>query len=267
MNYSNRKTAAWVLVLFVLVAAGVSAGNAQTESAYEGHWLNCAGSWLIGDHGSGPNFTVKVTFRGQPISGVKVVLTGESADPTQNPGGLIATDHTDSNGVAHFFAIPPGTYQPHVDQALLASSKQIEVKADSSSSEEVQIEWPSAPITTRSARGWIRSGQKSSPQNRSEMLPHKNVLIQLLDLRAGKMLASQYTNAEGYYEFSVARDGLYALRVNEHPDPSINSYDQAVEVAGDALLEHIPDLEVSRICGQGLVQLQDEADREKSPVH
>lgn len=264
MDSSNRIATLWILSVSLSLLTGVPAANAQADSPDQGHWSTCIVIRENPVNRSGPNFTVRVSFREQPIFGVKVVLTGLVADLNQVTGRVVATGDTDSNGTAHFFAIPPGTYHAHVDQALEAPSRQIRVEADNTTSDEVWIEWPSAPLVTRNIRGWITSWQKSSPQNHAELLPHKNVLVQLLDLRSGKPLANIRTDPQGFYEFPAYRDGLYVMRVGEHEDPSINSYDKAIEVSMDAGREHMPDMEVDRVCGNGLVEVQDETDQEKA---
>jgi len=266
MSHTKPAKIRCLCLLLVAIAIGIPVAKAQMESPDSGHWVTCDSSWTIEGHTTGPNFTVKVSFRGQPIAGTRVVLTGERSDAPQSGSEVLASHHTDSNGVAHFSGIPRGTYKAHLDRALLAPGQEIDVEASHPASNEFQIEWPEEPILTRSVRGWIRSWQKSSPQNRSELRPHGNVVVQLLDLRSGQPLASMHTNSDGYYEFYVPNDGLYILRIGEHPDPSTNSYDQAVEVAGDSIREHVPDLEVDRVCGRGMVRLEDESDRRKSPI-
>jgi hypothetical protein len=266
MSFTKQAKMARLCFLLVAIALSIPAAQAQTEFPDSGHWVTCESNWMAEDHSSGPNFTVRVSFRGQPIAGTRVVLMGEMADVPHAGSEFVATHHTDSNGVAHFSGIPRGTYKAHIERALLAPGEEIDVEAGHAASNEFQIEWPEEPIVTRSVRGWIRSWQKSSPQNRSELRPHGNVLVQLLDLRSGHPLASMHTNSDGYYEFYAPNDGLYVLRIGEHPDPSINSYDQAVEVAGNAMLDHVPDLEVDRVCGRGMVRIEDESDREKSPI-
>ena len=266
MSQTKMAKTRCLYLLLVAIALSVPVAKAQMGSPDSGHWVTCNSSWTAEDHTTGPNFNVKVWFRGQPIAGARVVLTSERADAPQGGSEVIASHHTDSDGVAHFSGIPLGTYKAHLDQALLAPGDEIDVEPSYPAANQFQIEWPEQPIVTRSVRGWIRSWQKSSPQNRSELRPHGNVLVQLLGLRSGQPLASMHTNSDGYYEFYVPNDGLYVLRIGEHPDPSINSFDQAVEVVGDATLEHVPDLEVDRVCGRGLVRPEDESDREKSPV-
>ena len=238
----------------------VPKADAQTSSADtqpSKRWLDCDVVWAVQDrdHRSS-NFTVRVSFRETPISGVRVSLASEN---TQVWGGgrIVATGETDSIGDAHFFAIPPGLYRAHVNEGLLASSAEIEVEAANTGADEVGIEWPAAPIVTRSLRGLLTSWQKSSPQNRSERLPLQNVLVQLLDLRTAKLVATTHTSPDGYYEFPV-RDGLYVVRVSRGEDPSSYAYDEAVQVASNASREQMPGLEVEDGCGSGLLLLADE---------
>jgi hypothetical protein len=261
---SGRSTAASMLsALLFAVAIGVSNAGAQSDLGATHHGLTCDLGWVSSHYRESPNFTVRVSFREQPISEVKVALTNR--EPDQAGGYAVATSITDSGGVAHFFAIPPATYQAHVEEGLLAQSAEIVVEAGNTSSDEIRIEWPAAPIVTRSVRGWITSWKKSAPQNRSDRRPLQHVQVQLLDLRSAKMLASKYTSPQGYYEFSGVGDGLYVLRVNEHPDPSINGYDKAVEVRSDATAESMPGLVVdSRY--QVLSAWPDASNRERAAV-
>jgi hypothetical protein len=263
MRNSGRTRWALGVALFAAFIGGASSASAQTgtEAAHQSRgWLECDVDWIVGDHDHrGPDFTVKVSFRSQQISGVKVSLTRETA-PLDEPGRfVVATGDTDSDGDAHFFAIPLGMYKAHVDEGLLSPNEEIEVETKDASSDEVLIEWPLDPIVTRSVRGWITSWQKSSPQNRSQRLPLQHVLVQLLDLRTAKLLASTYTSPEGYYEFPASEDGLYVVRVSEDQDPSPYAYDRAVEVTSHAHREQMPGLDVDNVCGGGLSELNVEA--------
>jgi hypothetical protein len=255
------------VTIAVITTGGVTV-HAQSPLV-DRDWMSCTVTGLIGDHyRQGPNFSIRVSFRDQPVSGVKVVLTDETAQPSP---GVAAVAHTDPDGVAHFFAIPSGMYQAHIDQGLLSPSQEIEVhanevSANQGSAEEVPIEWPWSPAVTRTVRGWLTSWQKDSPQNRSERRPFARALVQLLDLRSGKLLASTHTNADGYYEFAVSSDGLYVLRVSEAQDPSRTAYDRAVEVAWQASTDSMPRLEVDHACGGGLVELPDTIDRQDTAV-
>ena len=263
MSSSNRQKAAWSIVLLSAVALGASLAHGQVDAQDGDLWPNCTARWLIDEqHHVGSHFSVRVSFRGEAISGARVSLTSDDPLPNEPGRRVIATRRADAKGAAHFFGIAPGLYQAHVDEGLLAPVEEIEVAAaDNATDDEVGIEWPQTPIAAQTLQGWITSWQKDSPQNRSRLLPLKNVLIQLLDLRTGKLLASTHTSEDGYYDFPRYGDGLYVVRVNETRDPSTNSYDEAVEVAGDAPGEHMPGLELDRVCGRGLVLLQDGTDR------
>lgn len=259
--HSSGRYAAYFLFLALFAASGlVPNAGAQANSADSQQWerwLDCDVNRISGDHDHrSSNFAVRVSFHDTPISGVKVSLASENTE-AWSAGPIVATGETDSGGDAHFFAIPPGLYRAHVDEGLLASTAEIEVEATNSSNDEIGIEWPSAPIVTRSLRGLLTSWQKSSPQNRSERLPLQNVLVQLLDLRTAHLRATTHTGPDGYYEFPV-RDGLYAVRVSRGEDPSSYAYDVAIEVASSAGREHMPALEVDSGCGSGVLLLADE---------
>ena len=265
MRHPELQTAACSLsiLLFVLAIGGCKA-SAQRTTADEGRG-QCAVTWPVGDrYHAGSNFTVRVSFRDRPISSVKVVLNGETVLPNRIEAGVVATADTDSEGAAHFSAIRPGVYQAHIDQGLVSPNQEIEVEANDNSVGEVQqvrevaVEWPWAPTVTRSLRGWITSWQKDSPQNRSERRPFANALVQLFELRRGRLLESTHTDASGYYEFDISRDGLYVVRVSQAQDPSGTAYDKAVEVASQSATDPMPQLEVDHVCGGGLVELSDE---------
>jgi hypothetical protein len=275
MSNSKRTTAGrWLsMLLFAVtidavtlaaVTLGAVTSNAQTALVDWDRWMSCTVTGLIGDrYHQGPNFNITVSFREQPVSGVKVVLTDATAQPSP---GVAATADTDRDGTAHFFAIPLGKYQAHIDEGLLAPSPEIEVEANNSNAEEVRIEWPWSPAITRRVRGQITSWQKDSPQNRSERRPFVRALVELLDLRSGKLLASTHTNPDGYYEFDISSEGLYVVRVSEAQDPSGTAYDKAVEVVLQASRDSMPGLEVVHACGGGLVESPDRIDRQDAAV-
>lgn len=265
MSYSKRDAAAcWLGMLVVAVTIDGRTAKAQTALVDRNRWMSCTVTWLVGDHyRQGPDFDIKVSFRDQPISDVKLVLTDKAVQPS---AGVVTAADTDLNGVAHFSAIRPGIYQAHIDEALLAPSPEIEVEANRSSSEQVAIEWPWALSIARSVRGWLYSWQKDSPQNRSELRPFAHALVQLLELRSGKLLASTHTSIDGYYEFAVSSDGLYVVRVSEAQGLSGTAYDKAVEVARQASRDSLPRLEVDHVCGGGLVELPDTFDQQNEAV-
>jgi hypothetical protein len=243
---------------------GVRVASAQTKSADPGLWPSCEPPWPADFHPSGPKFTARIAYRGQPISGVKVILTAGAPQLGPAVGDVVATGETDGEGVAHFFSVPPGLYEAHIDKALVGDSERIYVEQENTTEAALAIEWPSSAIMTRHLRGSIRSLQKSSPQNRIEPRPHRNVALQLLDLRTGNALATVLTDSEGRYEFTVERDGLYVMRVGEHEDPSINSYDIPVQVSKDADFDLMPGLLVNRVCGEAFLEFENDRQREEN---
>ena len=249
MSHFERITVGRFLVAAVfLLAATVPVSHAQTLESQYRRWLTCDVVWGLTDaHHTGSSFRVKISFRGEPISGVQVSLT-RVIPPEDGSGNLVlATGETDSDGIARFIALPPGSYNAHVN-GLLAPSEQIEVDAGDAPPDRVEMEWPPDPIETRNLRGWVRSWQKSSPQNRSDLEPLENVLVQALDLRSGDLLWSTLTDSDGYYEFPGAINGLYALRVNEYREPSATAFDKAVLVSASAAEALMPTLEFDKGC-------------------
>ncbi len=233
--------------------------HSQENTEMNGHrWLDCDVDWLIGTpHDVGPNFTVKVSFHKRPVTSVRLLLTGREPALDDRGGRTVATSETDSRGVAQFFAILPGAYEVRIDDGLLAPREQVEVAAHSGHASELRMEWPGTTIATRSLRGLLTLSDRSN----REPLPLAHVLVQLLDLRTGKLLALAFTNGDGYYDFPSRVSGLYAVRFNEAQDLSSRAYDIAVEVGPHAREERLPALKMDKVCGTGLSQISQRPDQ------
>jgi hypothetical protein len=254
------KSMMWLLGLVLAVPFAVSS-SATAQSPLERHRdklhrsndcdLYCDVDWPTWEHRSS-DFTVQVSFRGEAISGVKVTLTSEDPLPDGTGRHVMATLATGVNGVARFTKIPPGKYIAHVNEGLLAQSQDLEVEAEYTNTDTVELEWPMAPIATRNVRGWLSGWEKLTPQNRSHRQPLADVQVQLFDLRSGKLLDSTRTSDDGYYEFPNSDDGLYVVRVSEGQYPAMQGYDQAIEVAANAVSEQMPGFVVDHVCGLGL---------------
>jgi hypothetical protein len=228
--------------------------------------LDCQPDWRTWALHRSPDFTVKVSFRGQPISGVEVTLT--SVDPLPDGSGKHATSSgtTEFDGVAQFYAVPPGRYIAHVNQGLLAQSQDVGVEAANSSTGELRLEWPVAPIATRSVRGWVSAWERTTPQNHSQRVALSDAQVQLFDLRSGELVDSTRTNEDGYYEFPGSGNGLYVVRVSEGLYPDMKGYDQAVEVASNSARELMPGLVVDHVCDLGLSVLDPRHDNQEPCV-
>lgn len=233
-------------------------------------WMNCdvdcQPDWKMWALHRSPDFTVKVSFHGRPISGVLVTLT--SVDPVPDGSGKHATASgtTEFDGVAQFYAVAPGRYIAHVNQGLLAQSQDVGVEAANNGTGELRLEWPLAPIAARSMRGWVSAWERTTPQNRSRRVPLSDVPVQLFDLRSGQLVADTRTTDDGYYEFPDSGNGLYVVRVSEGQYPEMKGYDQAVEVASNAAQEELPVLVVDHVCDLGLSVLDPKRDRQEPCV-
>lgn len=249
------------LLTVILAVAPMLSSSAAAQSPVDRHRdklhrssacdLYCDVDWTTWEHRSS-DFTVQVSFRGETISGVRVTLTSE--DPLADGSGrhVMGTLATGADGVARFTKIPPGKYIAHVNEGLLAQSQDLEVEAQYTNTDTVELEWPRAPIATRNVRGWLTGWEKLTPQNQSYRVPLANVQVQLFDLRSGKMLDNTRTDEDGYYEFPNSRSGLYVVRVSEGKYPSMEGYDEAIEVASNAVSEEMPGFVVDHVCGKGL---------------
>jgi hypothetical protein len=260
MPKMRLKTMMWLLGMVLAVPLAVSS-SATAQSRLERHRdklhrssdcdLYCDVDWTTWEHRSS-DFTVQVSFRGEAISGVKVTLTSEDPLPDGTGRHVMATLATGADGIARFTKIPPGKYIAHVNEGLLAQSQDLEVEAEYTNTDTVELEWPKAPIATRNVRGWLSGWEKLTPQNRSHRQALADVQVQLFDLRSGKLIDSTRTSEDGYYEFPNFDDGLYVVRVSEGQYPSMQGYDQAIEVAANAISEQMPGFVVDHVCGLGL---------------
>jgi len=247
------------LVQLALATGTCTEAHAQTQPQDKHRWLMCDVDWLFSTHNTGPNFTIKVSFQNSPLSSVRILLARE--DITQPDGRawtIVATTETDSRGIGQFFAIPPGKYKAQVEEKLLSpGSEELEVTETSKGSDEINFEWPGSSLAARNLRGSLTVLRKSN----KEPAPLQHVLVQLLDLRTAKLLASTHTDSDGYYEFPSQDPGLYAVRINEDQDDlSSHTDDMAVEIKPNATGENIPGMRLTITdCGKELSRRPDEA--------
>jgi hypothetical protein len=262
MMKSGAKSAVRLLSLSVALAASMCSSAAAQSRQDRLHfdkmhvWMDCVSDcdvdWRMWDLHRSSHFTVRVSFRQQPLAGVRVSLTSEDPLPDGSGRHVMASRSTDEFGVASFFDIPPGRYIAHVNQGLLAQSQDVEVEAQNMNTGEMRLEWPVGPIATRTVRGSISAWERITPQNRSQRVPLANAQVQLFDLRSGQLVGNVRTDDHGYYEFPEFGDGLYVVRVSEGKYPSMKGYDEAVEVATRANSAAMPAFVVDHVCDTGL---------------
>jgi hypothetical protein len=243
---NSRVKPAWMFGVLLVCVMGIDPfvrGQATPER--HSKWLDCDVSWISSDYHTGPNFTAKVGFRGQPIPAVKVLLSKEDQF-TRDGAHIVATDETDADGIAHFFAIPPGEYNVRVDADLLAPDETVAV-GSKGTGDQVALEWPGAWIGASSLSGEIRVYDKPNNDAPAVREPFKYGLVELLDLRRGTLLGQTVTDGQGHYEFPPGAEGLYVLRVIADAD-NPHAFQRAVLVSSEAR-KQIPILEADKLCG------------------
>jgi hypothetical protein len=191
------------LVLSFLMLSGLVHAQEQDQPEPHYKWLNCDVDWIFSEETVGPDFSFQLSFHDSPIAGVRVFLS--------KSGSVVSTATTNSHGVAHFSAIPPGKYDPSSPAGLLfpSGSLVIEVDAHHASGEKVKLDWPGYSIATRNLRGkFTVSEQLNDPD-----IPLRNAPVELLDPYTSKLIESGRTDVNGDYEFATRIPGVYALRL------------------------------------------------------
>ena len=230
--------------------------GAQDHGEAHRRWLPCDVSWAVGDHDhTSPDFTVRVHYRQQPVASVKVRLTSEEAEGQAADGRVVATADTDSDGNAHFFAIPPGLYEARVDAGLQAPRRDVEVEARLRRPAAVDLEWPSWPIVAQTAQGKISVWAQPLPEQDAVRRPFPFVDVELLDLRTARLLAVSRTDEGGNYVFPGVGDGLYVLRVDAGSNADMHEFERAIEIRLHAKRLRMPELQADKVCGGGLEEI------------
>jgi len=193
------------------------------------------------------DFTAHVHFRMRPFVSVRVLVTDLESG---SYGRVVATAETDFDGMAHFFAIPPGKYQVRLDAPILAPRQDIEVVPGMNYAMEIDLPWPGWTPVARRAEGRMCTGEHPSAVEKPVRSALQNGQLELLDLRSGKLVAVTRTNQDGYYEFKHIRDGLYVLRVEADDEPGEHRFEQAVEVRSASDQGGFWPFEVNKVCGE-----------------
>ena len=145
--------------LAALVVSFLCCTQAQSQTVNSSYkkWLDCDVDWIIGDSTfvAGPEFSIRLSFRRNPITTARLLLgRGWTSSAGFSDMGVVATAETDSEGIARFFAIPPGTYTAIAENGLLfPSSVDIHVRSDVDPGKQETVEWPERTIPARALRG------------------------------------------------------------------------------------------------------------------
>jgi len=168
------------------------------------NWLTCDVDVLVSIRDVQPDFSVKVAFRGTPMSRVKLALRADDGSETSSPKAATVR-LTDGSGIARFSAIPPGHYTLEVDEPLSPNFVDVRVIADAGKTDEVSFEWPDAVSDVRSVSGTLFSNVEGTPS--------KEARIELRDIRSLRVLEKTRTDSRGFYRIDSAAGGPYVLRI------------------------------------------------------
>ncbi|HKV80520.1 MAG TPA: hypothetical protein VJP02_20385 [Candidatus Sulfotelmatobacter sp.] len=255
-NGRVRATALFSFFVLALIGSRTD-GQVNADATPYRRWLLCDIGWLIGEHyRTASDFAVRLAYRSQVVPSTKIVLMIKRDKSNRSAGRVVATAETDADGVAHFFAIPPGRYEAHPDGELLVSYEEVEVEANRTAKEgeSLQIEWPVWSTVIQSVQGTMTVWDYSEANGEAGRSPLRNVQLELLDLRSAKLLGLTFTDELGRYAFPSIPDGLYVLRVDANP-ANVHEYERAVEVSAMAKRQNMPGLQVDKVCGNGLEEV------------
>src|SRR5271156_6708570 len=105
----------------------------------------------------GKAFRARVSDRGRPVSGLRLVLTPGSGPPSPDAGGVVYS-RTDKHGYAEFTNLATGSYFLAPDHdGEYSDGLQVLVSPDGALDGTVQLTWPILPpLRVRSVGGTLR---------------------------------------------------------------------------------------------------------------
>jgi|HubBroStandDraft_1064217.scaffolds.fasta_scaffold00016_4 hypothetical protein len=241
-----RFKAVWLAVAVAIICGCSFAQDQESnEAPAKPKWLTCFVDWIFTPYDVSSEFSVTLSFRQAPLPGIRVVLTpgGELADANGHRR-VPVTAVTDSNGTAHFFAVPAGKYTAGAKNGYFFSSNEVTVHTDGDFDTGIEIEWPFETLPVRALRGKLIAPGDAGEEDQ----PLQSAAVKLLDLRSSRVVETQRTAADGSYEFSTVEPGLYVVQVippaNDRKSKPASG-DLAVELDPTTALEStIPELKV-----------------------
>jgi hypothetical protein len=157
----------------------------------------------------GPYFRVRVTDRGRPVKGLRLVVGVDSTSTPQRPRNNYAV--TDSDGYVRFSNHSPGSFIITTDKDdALADAAVVKVSPGGPRDVTVSLSWPSSePITVRSVSGTMR-GPDFYPSEQQVPLS-----LSLLEGISSRVIAETTSDSRGRFNFAEhVSPGLYFLRLN-----------------------------------------------------
>ena len=213
-------------------------------------WLNCDIDRISSESETGPDFSIRLSYRKSPLSGYRVTVIGDGDQ-------LVAADQTDSQGIARSVGIPPGRYEASVD-GLGSPWTEIRVNASVQPERPVNLEWPPDVEVVRKLQGRLGISWNDV------VSPFQSASLEVLDLRTGLPVATASTDSDGYYALPKVESGLYVLRVSfpVEGEMKAQTHDIAVEVNPVADGEEMPAIKFARSeCAGILASEWEEPDR------
>ncbi len=157
----------------------------------------------------GPDFRVRVTDRGHPVRGLRLVVGIDSTSLPQHPQNIYAV--TDSDGYVRFSNHSPGSFfiGPDHDGGI-GDTVVAKVSLGGPPNVTVSLSWPSVhPIEVRSPSGTIR-GPDFYPSEQQVPLS-----LSLLESVSSDVIAEATSDSKGRFKFAgEVSPGVYFLRLN-----------------------------------------------------
>jgi len=157
----------------------------------------------------GSKFQVKVTDRGHPVKGLRMVLSTESSTGEEHK--VVTESFTDADGIAHFSNLSAGSFWLSADHdGGVGDAVVVNVSPKGPANKTFSIGWPSAaPVIVRSAAGIVRGPDYYSNPVQAF------ISISLLEGISGSEIEKTQSDSKGRFSFnSDLQPGIYFMRIN-----------------------------------------------------
>lgn len=157
----------------------------------------------------GNEFRVRVTDRGQPVKGLRMILAAYGSSGSQ--GEIVNDSITDAEGIARFSISKPGSLVLSPDHEVgIGESIDVYVSLTGPKNKILPLEWPyPAPLVVRTVEGTLRRPNYFPTQTQAEMS------LSLLEGISGKEIERTKTDSKGRFHFSnPVSTGLYFIHLN-----------------------------------------------------
>jgi hypothetical protein len=194
-------------------------------------------SYVLTQTKVGRSFTVRVLdYRERPFGNVELVLT--------KAGKEVGRFKTEEDGKVVISELAPGNYELGPVDPIRRSGQPNEaslvVSKDPGAQREITLHWPAGRfIPTLVLAGWLRAGRLPDGLNMLQRMEHEERLrngtfsqgevtpiakteVALFRLPSRELVAKSQTDAFGYFDFPVLKQGTYYIRFKW------DTYDQTI---------------------------------------